>query len=65
VDRRRAPLPWVRSEGEVMANQKSKAKSGMEGRGSRTARWAQRHVLKKAARKQRRRDDRLALREDV
>lgn len=47
-----------------MANDKAKAKAGMEGRGSRTARWAKRHVVKGAAKKQRRRDDRSAVREE-
>ena len=49
----------------MMANQKTKAKSGMEGRGSRTAHWGQRHVIKEAARKQRRQDDRFASQEGL
>ena len=47
-----------------MANNKTKAKAGMEGRGSRTARWAKRHIVKGAAKKQRRRDDRYAVAEE-
>ena len=47
-----------------MANQMTKAKRGMEGRGSRTSRWGKRHEVKGAAKKQRRKDDRAAIRED-
>ena len=47
-----------------MANNKTKAKAGIEGRGSLTTRWAKRHVTKTAARKQRRKDDRSAVVEE-
>lgn len=40
-----------------MANQETKAKSGMEGRGSRTGRWGRRRVIEEAAKKQRRKED--------
>jgi hypothetical protein len=39
--------------------------SGMEGRGSRKARWSKRHVIKGTARKKRRKDDRFASQEDT
>ena len=62
VCRRRDPVQRMR--GGVMAKPKTKAKSGMEGRTSRTSRWGTREEVKDAARKQRRKDDRSAVRED-
>lgn len=45
-----------------MANEKVRAKAGMQGHN--TARWAKRHVVKSAAKKVRRREAQMRIEED-